>query len=454
MDRSGSREQVVGRRDLNCQQTLTNYVKFIQSDAFERGFFLSKRIAVIGSGISGLVSAYLLSERYDVSLFEANDYIGGHTNTVSVDIKDEQYSIDTGFIVFNQKTYPNFCKLLEKLNIPMQLSEMSFSYRSVSSGFEYNGHSLNTLFSDRRNLFKLSFYRFINEIRLFNHDARKFLAQDQSKDISIREFLERHPYSPQFIECYLIPMLSAIWSKNKEDTLNCSAHFIFNFYANHGLLDLYNRPPWYVIAQGSKSYIPPLIKKIKDRIYLNTTIEKIQREANYVVLKSKSNETIFDCVVIATHSDQALNLLAQPSEEEVNILSAIKYTDNEVILHTDDQIMPRRKLSWASWNYLDNGSSSPSLTYYMNRLQSIQSRTNFFVSVNLSGTIDSSKIIQRFKYAHPCLDLAALRAQQQIKLINGINNTYYVGSYWGYGFHEDGVNSAINTCRLIEEIDV
>lgn len=415
---------------------------------------MSNRIAVIGSGISGLVSAYLLSERYDVSLFEANDYLGGHTNTVSVDIGDEQYAIDTGFIVFNKKTYPNFCKLIEKLNIPIQLSEMSFSYRSMNSGFEYNGHSLITLFSDRRNLFKLNFYRFLKEIILFNSDAKKLLVEAQATDISIKEFLERHQYSSQFIECYLIPMISAIWSKNKEDTLNCSAHFIFKFYENHGLLDLYNRPPWYVIAKGSKSYIPSLIKKLNDRIYLNTAIETIQREANQVVLKSKTDEYIFDCVVIATHSDQALKLLSQPTKEETNILSAIKYTENEVVLHTDEQIMPRRKLSWASWNYLDNGSSSPSLTYYMNRLQSIQSRTNFFVSVNLEGTIDSSKIIQRFKYAHPCLDLAALRAQQKIKLINGINKTYYVGSYWGYGFHEDGVNSAINTCRLIEEIDV
>ena len=413
-----------------------------------------RRIAVIGSGISGLVSAYLLSERFAVSLFEANDYLGGHTNTVSVGIAGEAYSIDTGFIVFNKKTYPNFCKLIDKLNIPIQLSEMSFSYRSNSSGFEYNGHSLNTLFSDRWNLFKPGFYRFIKEIISFNADAKKFLAEEESTEISIGEFLERQQYSVQFIECYLIPMVSAIWSKNKSDTLNCSAHFIFKFYANHGLLDLYNRPPWYVIAQGSNSYIAPMILKLKERIYLNTKIQTVTRKANQVILKSDDDEFLFDCVVIATHSNQALKLLAQPTEQEKNILSAIKYTDNEVILHTDTQIMPKRRLSWASWNYLDNGSSLPSLTYYMNRLQSIKSSTNFFVSMNLLGAIDPSKIIQSFKYAHPCLDLAAIKAQQQINSINGINNTYYVGSYWGYGFHEDGVSSAINTCKLIGERDV
>ncbi len=415
---------------------------------------MTKRIAVIGSGISGLVSAYLLSDRYDVSLFEANDYLGGHTNTVSVDVEDKHYAIDTGFIVFNKRTYPNFCNLIEKLNIQIQLSEMSFSYCSLNHDFEYNGHSLNTLFSDRRHLFNLNFYRFIREILLFNRDAKKFLLRPQHADISINEFLRQHQYSAQFIECYFIPMMSAIWSKNKADTLNCSAYFVFKFYANHGLLDLSNRPPWYVISQGSKNYIPPLVEKFKDRIYLNTKIEAIERKADHVVLKSASDKLIFDRVVIAAHSDQALKLLEQPTENEINVLSAIQYIENDVILHTDEQVMPKRKLSWASWNYLDNGSELPSLTYYMNRLQSIDSKTNFFVSMNLSGTINSNNILRRFRYAHPCLDLKAIEAQQQANVITGINNTYYVGSYWGYGFHEDGVNSAMRICRMIEETDV
>jgi len=415
---------------------------------------LSRRIAVIGSGISGLVSAYLLSDSYDVSLFEANNYIGGHTNTVSFDLDNEHYSIDTGFIVFNKKTYPNFCKLLDTLNVPVQLSEMSFSYRSLKSGFEYNGHNLNSLFSDRLNLFKPSFYRFIKDIVSFNDDAKKFISKDQCHSISIKEFLTTHSYSAKFIDGYLVPMMSAIWSKNKEDTLNCSAYFIFKFYENHGLLDVYNRPPWYVIANGSHSYIPPMINKFKDKIYLNTKIESITREPNHVILKSADNEFRFDSVVIATHSDQALKLLAKPTEEEVQVLSAIKYTENDVVLHTDDKIMPVRKLSWASWNYLDDGNANSTLTYYMNRLQSIKSRNNFFVSVNLSREIDHSKVIKSFKYSHPCLDMTAIKAQKQIDLINGLNNTYYVGSYWGYGFHEDGVSSALKTCRLLGEFDV
>lgn len=419
-----------------------------------KGTCLSQRIAIIGSGISGLVSAYLLSERFDVSLFEANDYLGGHTNTVDVDLEGQKYCIDTGFIVFNKKTYPNFCAILNQLNIPIQASEMSFSYRSDRTNFEYNGHTLNTLFSDRRNLFKPGFYRFINEILAFNRDAKKFLTQNNNPGTTIKEFLNRHKYSERFVNCYLIPMMAAIWSKNKADTFNCSAHFIFQFYANHGLLELYDRPTWYVIAEGSKNYIGPMVRKLKEKIYLNQKVENIKRENNRVILKCADQEYTFDCVIIATHSDQALKLLSNPSAEEINILSAIKYTQNEVILHTDDRIMPKRKLSWASWNYLDNESTTPTLTYYMNRLQSLTSPIDFFVSLNLTDNIDANKIIKRLQYGHPCLDALAMKAQQQIALINGMNNTYFVGSYWGYGFHEDGVNSAINTCKLIGDAHV
>jgi predicted NAD/FAD-binding protein len=411
-------------------------------------------MAVIGSGISGLVSAYLLSERYDVSLFEKNDYLGGHTHTVEFELEGDHYSIDTGFIVFNKKTYPNFCQLLGQLKVPIQLSEMSFSYRSDNKDFEYNGYNLNTFFSDRRNLYKPNFYRFMKNIIAFNRDAKKFLTEENDSSITIKAFLAKRHYSKTFIECYFLPMLGAIWSKNKEDVLSCSAYFIFKFYANHGLLDLYDRPPWYVIAQGSKNYIRPMVQNLKNKIYLNTPVDTIKRKNNQIIIHSGNHEFIFDAVIIATHSDQALQLLFEPTESEVRLLSSIKYTENNVILHTDERVMPKRKRAWASWNYLDNERTSPTLTYYMNRLQSIQSNINFFVSVNLEKVIDSHKIIQHFKYAHPCLDVGAIKAQEQIGLINGIHNTYFVGSYWGYGFHEEGVNSAINTCKLIGNIHV
>ena len=423
----------------------------LRADVGLIGISLTKRIAVIGSGISGLVSCHLLSERFDVSLFEANDCLGGHTHTHTTRIDQQNFNIDTGFIVFNKRTYPNFCRLLEKLNVPVQLSEMSFSYASKSTGFEYNGHNLNTLFADRINLFKPSFYRFIKEILLFNADAKQWLAQAQNMTLSIKDYLEQRKYSKQFVDCYLIPMMAAIWSKNKADTLHCSAYFIFKFYANHGLLDSYNRPPWYVISQGSKTYIEPMLKNLSGKIYLNHKIETIHRDNNQIILKSKSGEQAFDLVVIATHSDQALDLLSAPNQQEVLTLSSIKYSENEVVLHTDAKVMPKHKRAWASWNYLDNGSEMPTLTYYMNRLQSIRSSTQFFVSLNLGDFIDQNKVIKRFNYAHPCLDVHAITAQQDKKLINGNQHTYYAGSYWGYGFHEDGVNSAISTCRLIEE---
>lgn len=410
---------------------------------------MKRKIAVIGSGIAGLTSAYILSKNNDVSLFEANDYLGGHTHTFSVNTQETTHAIDTGFIVFNKKTYPNFCKLLEVLNVPIQPSEMSFSYRSDFRRLEYSGRNLNTLFSNRWNLFKFDFYHFMKDILLFNVHAKKFLAQTNDMAITIHDFINNNNYAVQFIDCYLIPMMAAIWSKNKKDTLNCSAAFILQFYNNHGLLDLFNRPKWYVIQQGSKSYIQPMIAQLKDQVYLNAKVEQIKREKNKIQIMVNHQEHLFDALVCATHSDQALAILEKPTPEEINILSGIKYTPNEVVLHTDSRVMPKNKRAWASWNYLDNQSDSPTLTYYMNRLQSLHSRHDFFVSVNLSHDIAENKIIQTFKYAHPCLNLTALQAQKQINMIQGVNNTYYVGSYWGYGFHEDGVNSAINACKLL-----
>ncbi len=406
-----------------------------------------KKIAVIGSGISGLVSALLLSKKYDVSLFEANDRIGGHTQTVDVTVSGAHYAIDTGFIVFNQKTYPLFCQLLRQYQIPTLESEMSFSYRSDAKNLEYNGHSLNTLFADRRNIFRLRFYTFLKEIMRFNKDAKAFLNGSLSSEVTIQEFINKYRYSQAFIEEYFIPMMAAIWSKSEADVLQSSAMFILQFYANHGLLDVYQRPQWYVIAGGSRSYIPAFIKPYEKNIHLNCKIESVKRQANSVILQSASAEFEVEAVVIATHSDEALKMLSDASDDEQAILSAIHYTKNEVILHTDASILPRRRLAWASWNYFATAQTAPTLTYYMNRLQSIRSETDFCVSVNLSGVIDTAKVLRRFSYAHPCFTQPAIAAQQQHARINGVRNTYYAGAYWGYGFHEDGVRSAVMACQ-------
>lgn len=256
---------------------------------------------------------------------------------------------------------------------------MSFSYRSDLRGLEYNAYDLNTLFADRRNLFNVKFYRLIKDIILFNFDAKKFLAQTDNLEITIDDFLRKSKYSEQFKECYLIPMMAAIWSKNKEDTLNCSAPFILQFYNNHGLLDLFNRPMWYVIKQGSKNYITPMLEGLKNQVYLNSKVERIIREPDKIKIIVNSNEHVFDEVVCATHSDQALKMLEKPTPEEINILMAIKYTENEVILHQDRNVMPRNERAWASWNYLDNQCTAPTLTYYMNRLQSIHSNHDFCI---------------------------------------------------------------------------
>lgn len=409
---------------------------------------MTKRIAIIGSGVAGLTTAYWLNPHYDVSLFEANDYLGGHTHTIDLEIDHQRHRIDTGFIVFNKKTYPLFNQLIESLEIPIQKSEMSFSYRSTSGDLEYNGHNLNTLFADRRNLYKTSFYRFIAEIIRFNRDAKEFILEENNQGITIRDFINQYGYSDYFVKSYLIPMMSSIWSKNKSDTLNCSAYFILKFYENHGLLETHHRPQWYVIKNGSSSYIPYLTKDIRT-IKLNCKIEKIHREHDQIQLLTKDDAYHFDAVVIATHSDQALKLLDQPTEDEIALLNAIPYSNNEVILHTDHTIMPKRRRAWASWNFWDQESDLPQLTYYMNRLQGLKTSKDFFVSVNQRDWINEDKIIQIFEYAHPCLNQKATDAQKQLHLINGKQSTYFVGAYWGYGFHEDAVKSAFNTTQLI-----
>lgn len=408
-------------------------------------------IAVVGSGISGLVTAHLLSDRYDVTLFEANNCLGGHTHTVPVFVDNTKYNVDTGFIVFNKKTYPNFCKLLDKLKIPIQKSEMSFSYRSDFRKVEYNGSNLNKLFADRHNLHNWEFYKFVKEIMRFNKEAKRFIKyHPRDVDFSVKQFIESHHYSEFFTECYFIPMMSSIWSKKKGDTLFCSAYTVLDFYQNHGLLDIRNRPQWYVLENGSSTYILHLVQNIKHNIHVNTKVESIERNENQVIIKTAKGEFKFDAVVIAAHSDQALAMLEHPSDAEIEVLSAIKYTENEVILHTDPRLMPKAKRAWASWNYFDNNSHAATLTYYMNRLQSLKSSRDFFVSVNLTEHIDEEKIIKKITYAHPCLVENAIKAQRKFDNINGRNHTYFAGSYWGHGFHEDGVNSAIRVCESLD----
>jgi predicted NAD/FAD-binding protein len=409
---------------------------------------LRTRIAVIGSGISGLVSAYLLSKRYEVTLFEANDYLGGHTHTHDIIFQENPYAIDTGFIVFNKKTYPNFCRLIEKFDIGIQKSEMSFSFRSDKMGLEYSGKSFNSLFSDRRNFLKPAFYKMVKDISRFNKEAKTFLT-NMRHDVSVGEFIKQNKYRNWFTEGYFIPMTAAIWSAKPSEIYATSVSFILNFMENHGLLDIYQRPQWYIIAGGSKNYIQPLVQDFKHNILLNSKVNQICRRDSKIVLKVDNTEAQFDAVMIATHSDQALSLLEQPSADEARILSAIAYQENDVVLHYDTNLLPRARRAWASWNYADTTSELTSLTYYMNKLQNISAPVDFCVSLNQAERIQLEKIIKRFRYSHPCFNQAAIKAQSEHHLINGKDGVYYCGAYWKYGFHEDGVTSALDACKSL-----
>lgn len=409
------------------------------------------KIAVIGSGISGLTAAYLLSKEHEVHLFEKNNYIGGHTNTIDVTLQNENHHIDTGFIVFNEKTYPNFCHLLNQLNIKSETSNMSFSVSCEKTGLEYNGTSLNSLFAQRSNIFKPSFLRLISDILRFGKKTTndKFVCDE---NITLGEYLNSHGFSDNFSKHYILPMASAVWSTNIHEIKNFPMINFIQFFKNHGMLSVNNRPMWRVISGGSKQYIPAFTKNYADKIYLNSTVSAINRTKNNVELYVGNEQRVnFDQVVIATHSDQALKLLSDLSSEEENILNSFSYKRNTAILHYDEKLLPSNRLAWASWNYHlfnnDAHDALPTVTYYMNILQNIKSNFNFCVSLNCDDRINGNKLIKKIMYEHPQYSTKAFRAQQHHNLINGVNRTYFCGAYWGYGFHEDGVNSALSVAN-------
>ncbi|WP_444996015.1 NAD(P)/FAD-dependent oxidoreductase [Aliikangiella sp. IMCC44359] len=407
------------------------------------------KIAIIGTGISGNVVAYHLNKQHDISVFEASDYVGGHTHTHDVKIGNEQHNIDTGFIVFNQNTYPNFIKLLSELNVDYQLSNMSFSVQCEKTNLEYNGSSLNQLFSQRRNIFRPSFYKMIMDILRFNKESLELLS-DTENNYSLGDYLSKNNYSQYFIHHYIIPMGAAIWSTDHNSMLDFPARFFVQFFHNHGMLSINQRPDWFVIKGGSSQYITPLIKQHKDKIRLSAKVQNIRRTPNKVFIKAKgAEEESFDYVFIASHSDQALSMLQNPSDMELKTLSAIPYTDNEAILHYDDSVMPKRKRAWAAWNYhlTNNEQKHVTISYNMNILQSLKSQYTFCVTLNPSQPIDESKIIKKIQYTHPFFTLDGVKAQRNHSAINGTSRTYYCGAYWHNGFHEDGVVSALQALK-------
>jgi predicted NAD/FAD-binding protein len=416
------------------------------------------KISVIGTGIAGLTSAYLLSRRHQVTVFEANPVIGGHTATVDVDVDNRRYAIDTGFIVYNDWTYPSFIRLLDELGVANQPTEMSFSVNRQRGDFEYSGNNLNTLFAQRRNLFNPQFWRMLSDILRFNKEAEADLLGGRiDPAATLGNYLRRRGYGDYFIWRYLVPMSAAIWSASTQSILDFPLQFFLRFLKNHGLLSIDQRPQWRVVRGGSRSYLAPLIAPLQDRIHVATPVRSIQRKSEGVVIDSERfGAQQFDQVVIATHSDQALTLLNDASAAERTILGAIPYRNNTVILHTDASVLPRRRRAWASWNYHLGGAQqghlqqdSAVLTYNMNILQSITAPETFCVTLNNDAAIDPEKILRRFNYAHPVFTLASADAQQRWSEINGVNRTWFCGAYWRNGFHEDGVVSATRVCAAL-----
>ena len=406
-----------------------------------------QRIAIIGSGISGLTTAYLLHKSHEITLFEANDYIGGHTHTVKVAQGEQSYDIDTGFIVCNDRNYPNFLKLMDKLNIAMQPTEMSFSVRNNPLGLEYNGHNINTLFSQRRNLLRPKFYRLIRDILYFNKAAKKAIEEGVAENITLDTFVNQQSLSDIFKNNYLLPMAAAIWSCSMEQAGEFPLHFFLKFFLNHGLLDIKNRPQWYAVKGGSKAYIDPMTSGFKDQIRLSTPVNSVVRDDSWIEVNHATGKETFDQLVFACHSDQALDLLKNASIEEKAILGELLYQQNDVILHSDASLMPTKSLSWASWNFLagEQEHNDPTLvTYCMNILQGIASDQPFLVSLNARHKIDPEKIIGEYNYAHPVYSVAGMKAQCRRNEISGVGRIHYCGAYWYNGFHEDGVRSALD----------
>ena len=408
------------------------------------------KIAIIGSGISGLTAAYLLNRKHDVTIFEANDYIGGHTHTHKVNIDGKKYSVDTGFIVYNERTYPNFIKLLDLLNVERQLSTMGFSVKSISKDYEYAGESLNSLFAKRSNIFRFGFLRMLYEMYHFGKKADSSgIGLDAS--VTLGDYLKKEKYSGEFINYFIIPMGAAIWSTPANKVLNMPAYFFIKFFYNHGMLETINRPNWWVIKNGSSEYIKKIIRGFENKINLSTPVKTVARKNEGIEIQlAKKDETLkFDSVIFATHSDQALEMLENPTDTEKDILSSIPYQKNEVLLHTDSSVLPRRKLSWASWNYqLDSDPALPVvLTYNMNILQNINCKETLCVTLNDHNSVDETKILKKITYHHPLFNGKSIEAQKRKSEISGVNNTHYCGAYWRNGFHEDGVVSALDVCK-------
>jgi uncharacterized protein len=403
------------------------------------------RIAIIGSGIAGNVVARQLHPEHEITVFEAAGHIGGHSHTHRIELGGQFLNVDTGFIVFNDRTYPNFMRLLDEIGVASQESSMSFSVRNDRTGLEYNGTSINGLFAQRRNLLRLSFHRMWREILRFNRESIRLLDSAASADLTLDEFLQGQGYSDEFVGNYLVPMVAAIWSAPPAQVGAMPARFLIGFFHHHGMLTVNDRPQWRTITGGSARYVEKLVAPFRARIHVNSPIESVRRLPGQVQIKPRGTEPLaFDRVFLACHSDQALRLLADATTLEREVLGCISYQENEAVLHTDERLLPCSRRAWAAWNYCVPSAPAArvSVTYNMNILQNLAAPATLCVTLNDAGTIDPTRVLRRVSYQHPVFTAAAVAAQYRHGEINGCHRTYFCGAYWRNGFHEDGVVSA------------
>ena len=414
-----------------------------------------KTLAIVGTGISGLGCAHFLHARYSLSLYEQADYVGGHTNTITVDESGRTVPIDTGFMVFNHATYPNLTRLFRELEVATKPTNMSFSVQHRASGLEYNGGSLGLLFGQRRNLLNLRHWRMLVKINRFNAEAVAALEEPHFARMTLREYVAERGYGADFLERYLVPMSASVWSTPPELMLDFPAVTLLRFWHNHGFLGLSTQHQWHTVANGAKSYVEKITAPFRDRVALKKKAVRVERTGGKARVTCADGEVReFDKVILACHADQALALLADPTDMESRLLREFKYQPNVATLHSDESLMPKTRRCWAAWNYRIEpyGDGLPTVHYWMNRLQGVSERVNYFVSLNCHDQIAPSKVHRRIEYEHPLFNIAAIAAQKELPSLNCITpeqTTYYAGAWFKYGFHEDGFTSALECARAV-----
>lgn len=416
---------------------------------------MTEKIAIIGTGIAGMASAWLLDQRYQTILIDKKNYIGGHTNTISVNNEetDTVTAVDTGFIVYNEPNYPNLVGLFDTLEVATRATDMTFSASILNSGLEYAGNNLDTLFAQRKNLLSPRFIKLVYDILKFNRHAKALINDNQSDpELTLGEFLSDLHIGKAMQDDYLLPMAAAIWSCPPQQMQSFPAKSFAQFFNNHGLLNVTDRPQWRTVIGGSQCYVEKLLSSFLGEIIINNGVSKVDRQADGVIITLEDGQQIeVDQVVIATHADEALSLLSNPTEQEQKLLSAFRYQENDTYLHTDPNLMPKQRKVWSCWNYLakQSGETTPSVSvsYWMNALQGLDESQNYFVSLNPIYEIDPDKIIRRIHYMHPVFDNQAMAAQKQLHQLQGDNRTWFAGSYFGYGFHEDALSSAVSIAK-------